>query len=101
VVGVSAPLINVTRMPHSGSIVYMTEASTILPTDSFGIHDVFDVIHLPVTPPPARQLQPLSSRIMVDNRHGGRINLLFLDGHVESRRLRDVERRDFDFLFNQ
>ena len=101
VVGVSAPLINVTRMPHAGSIVYMTEASTILPPNSFGIHDVFDVSHLPVTPPPARQPQPFSSRVLVDNRHGGRVNLLYLDGHVDNRKFRDVERRDFDFLYNQ
>jgi prepilin-type processing-associated H-X9-DG protein/prepilin-type N-terminal cleavage/methylation domain-containing protein len=99
VVGVSAPLINVTRMPRSGKTVYLTEASTILRTDYFGLHDVFDLIHLPVNP--SRQLQPLTSRVMVDNRHGGRLNLLFLDGHVESRPIKDVHRRDFDFLFNQ
>lgn len=101
VVGVSAPLINVTRMPHSGKIVYLAEASHILRTDYFGIHDVFDISHLPVTAPPARQPQPMSSRILLDKRHGGRINLLFLDGHVDSRYFRDVRREDFDFLYNQ
>ena len=101
VVGVSAPLINVTRMPKSGTTVYLAEANTILRTDYFGIHDVFDVIHLPVTPPPARLPQPNSSRVLIDKRHGGRINLLYLDGHVESKHFRDVHRRDFDFLFYQ
>jgi len=98
-VGVSAPLINVVRMPNSGRTVYITEASTMLPTETFGIHDVFDVIHLPVDA--ARRPQPATSRILVDNRHGGRINLLFLDGHVENREYVDVSRRDFDFLYNQ
>jgi prepilin-type processing-associated H-X9-DG protein len=59
---------------------------------------VFDVIHLPVDA--ARRPQPATSRILVDNRHGGRINLLFLDGHVENRQYVDVSRRDFDFLYN-
>jgi prepilin-type processing-associated H-X9-DG protein/prepilin-type N-terminal cleavage/methylation domain-containing protein len=97
VVGVSAPLINVTRMPRTGQIVYLTEAGTALPTDSFGIHDVFDIGHLPTTA--GGQVQRFS-RVLNDNRHGGRINLLFLDGHVDTRQFRDVGRRDFDWLFN-
>ena len=96
VVGVSAPLINVTRMPRSGQIVYLAEAGTALPTDSFGIHDVFDVTHLPM----AGNLPQRSSRVLNDKRHGGRINLLFLDGHVDTRPFKDVGRRDFDWLFN-
>jgi prepilin-type N-terminal cleavage/methylation domain-containing protein/prepilin-type processing-associated H-X9-DG protein len=98
-VNVSAPLINVVRMPHSGQIVYLTEASTRLPTLTFGIHDVFDTSHLPVTP--TKQPQTGSSRVLFDNRHGGRLNLLYLDGHVGSKYYKDVERKDFDFLFEQ
>jgi prepilin-type processing-associated H-X9-DG protein len=97
-VGISAPLINVVRMPHSGRVVYLTEASNRLPVDTFGIHDVFDLIHLPVDP--SRNPQPASTRVLIDNRHGGKVNLLFLDGHVEARHFKDVHRRDFDFLFN-
>jgi prepilin-type processing-associated H-X9-DG protein/prepilin-type N-terminal cleavage/methylation domain-containing protein len=96
-VGVSAPLINITRMPHSGRIVYLTEASNRLPPDWFGTHDVFDLPHLPVDA--NRIPQTGTTRVLIDNRHGGRINLLFLDGHVESRHFKDVHRRDFDFLF--
>jgi prepilin-type processing-associated H-X9-DG protein/prepilin-type N-terminal cleavage/methylation domain-containing protein len=98
-VGVSGPLINITRMPGSGRIVYITEANSgkNLPVDSFGIHDVFDPGHLPMvgTTPQG------SSRVLNDMRHGGRINLLYLDGHVETRMFRDVGRRDFDWLFVQ
>jgi prepilin-type processing-associated H-X9-DG protein len=96
VVGVSAPLINVTRMPRTGQVIYLTEAGTGLPTDSFGIHDVFDVPHLPMA---GGQVQR-TSRVLNDKRHGGRINLLFLDGHVDTRPFKDVGRRDFDWLFN-
>jgi prepilin-type processing-associated H-X9-DG protein/prepilin-type N-terminal cleavage/methylation domain-containing protein len=97
-VGISAPLINITRMPSSGRIVYLTEGnSRTLPVDTFGIHDVFDIGHLPMI---GNAPQP-SSRVCNDKRHGGRINLLFLDGHVENRLFRDVGRKDFDWLFTQ
>ena len=95
VVGVSAPLINVTRMPRSGEIIYLAEAGRTLPPDSFGIHDVFDVDHLPMS---GTQVQRFS-RVLNDNRHGGRVNLLLLDGHVDTRTFREVGRRDFDWLF--
>ena len=97
--GVSAPLINVVRMPRSGKTVYIAEAAAMLPTATFGIHDVFVEIHLPVSA--AKQIQRDTSRILIDNRHGGRVNLLFLDGHVESKPIKEVHRRDFDFLYNQ
>jgi prepilin-type N-terminal cleavage/methylation domain-containing protein/prepilin-type processing-associated H-X9-DG protein len=95
VVGVSAPLINVTRMPRSGEIVYLAEAGSTLPTDSFGIHDVFDAPHLPMTGNVAQRF----SRVANDNRHGGRVNLLLLDGHVDTRTFREIGRKDFDWLF--
>ena len=102
VVGVSAPLIVVTRMPQSGRTVYLAEANARnLQVNYFGIHDVFDLSHLPVTPPPARAPQTTTSRVLVDNRHGGRINLLYLDGHAESKHYRDVQRTDFDWLYFQ
>ena len=94
-VGVSAPLINVTRMPRSGQVVYITEASARLPTNRFGTHDVFDVSHLPVVP---NGLPQLSSRVLNDKRHGGRINLLYLDGHVDSRHYKEVVEKDFNWL---
>jgi prepilin-type processing-associated H-X9-DG protein len=97
--GLSAPLINVTRMRQSGRTVYLTEvtASKLQPTDSFGVHDVYLDTQLPVLP--SGQPQP-SSRVLTDKRHGGRINLLFLDGHVENRHFKEVSRADFDWLFN-
>ena len=95
-VGISAPLINVVRMPSTGRIVYLADGAARLPIDSFGTHDVFDVSHLPMV----GTLPQLSSRVLNDRRHGGRINLLFLDGHVDTRQFKEVGRRDFDWLFN-
>jgi prepilin-type processing-associated H-X9-DG protein len=40
------------------------------------------------------------SRVANDKRHGGRINLLYLDGHVDTKPFKDVGRRDFDWLYN-
>ena len=85
--GISAPLINVVRMPHSGRTVYIAEASATQQTAVFGYHDVFVDIHLPVDA--NRQEQRTSSRVLIDNRHGGRVNLLYLDGHVEGVRFED------------
>ena len=62
-----------------------------------GIHDVFDISHLPMA---GTQINR-GSRLLNDKRHGGRINLLFLDGHVDTRPFKDVTRRDFDWLFVQ
>jgi prepilin-type processing-associated H-X9-DG protein len=95
--GISAPLINVVRMPNSGRTVYITEASATQQTGVFGFHDVFVDIHLPVDANRVEQWG--SSRVLIDQRHGGRVNLLFLDGHVESKHYKDVTRKDFDFLF--
>ena len=96
--GVSGPLINVTRMPRSGQTVYITESAAGAQTGVFGFHDVFFDTHLPVDA--NKQVLP-SSRVLTDNRHGGRVNLLYLDGHVESKPFKEVHRRDFDFLFIQ
>ena len=94
--GVSAPLINVVRMPRSGQTVYITEANVMASTTAFGFHDVWLEPHLPVDV--NKRPQP-GSRVLTDNRHGGRVNLLFLDGHVEGRHFKDVHQRDFDFLY--
>ena len=98
--GLSAPLMNVTRMPHSGRIVYLTEvtARKDFETDTFGVHDIWLPDHLPAMP--SGQIQKGSSRILIDNRHGGRINLLFIDGHVEARHYNEIRQRDFDWLMN-
>src|SRR5689334_10552884 len=95
--GVSAPLMNVTRIAQSGRIVYLTEvtARKSFPTDAFGFHDVWLDDQLPVMP--SGQVQP-NSRILTDKRHGGRINLLFLDGHVDSRTFKEIGHKDFDWL---
>jgi prepilin-type processing-associated H-X9-DG protein len=79
-------------------VVFLTEASATRPTEVFVYHDVWDPSHLPTQGKPSYFRNP-DARVLNDQRHRGRINLLFLDGHAATRIYRDVSRRDFDFLW--
>ena len=96
-----AAAINVTKLPRSSEIVFLTEAHARSDINVFCYHDIWNPDFLPVDvngrPRPGGP--PWGPRIMTDNRHGGRINMLFLDGHVATKTLREVRRRDFDFLY--
>jgi prepilin-type processing-associated H-X9-DG protein/prepilin-type N-terminal cleavage/methylation domain-containing protein len=86
----------VTRLRRSSEIVYLTEANANRFTDQFWAHDVWDTTHLPAEIDGSPQL---NARMLNDNRHRGRVNLLFLDGHVVTKHYREVKRRDFDFTW--
>ena len=88
----------VTKISRSSEIVFLTEANANRLTETFCYHDVWDPSHLPTSGRPSFVLQR-DSRILNDQRHRGRINLLYLDGHAGTKMFRDVARRDFDFLF--
>jgi prepilin-type processing-associated H-X9-DG protein len=38
---------------------------------------------------------------MNDNRHRGKVNMLFLDGHVSAKNLKEIGRKDFDYLWTR
>ena len=84
------------RMKRSAEMVFLTEAHARAQTDLFCYHDVWNVTHLPTMPNGQRSSE---ARILNDNRHGGRINMLFLDGHTATKMFKEVRRRDFDFLY--
>jgi prepilin-type processing-associated H-X9-DG protein/prepilin-type N-terminal cleavage/methylation domain-containing protein len=88
----------VTKIRRSSEVIFLTEASADRRIDVFCYHDVWDPSHLPTTGGPLGQVQR-TSRVLSDQRHRGRINLLFLDGHASTKMFKDVSRRDFDFLF--
>jgi len=92
--------INITKVPRSSEVVFLTEGSKTRRIDMFCYHDVWDVTHLPTSGPPSYYRNPDESvRVLNDQRHRGRINLVFLDGHAATKMYREVSRRDFDFLW--
>ena len=87
-----------TRLKRSSEVVFLTEANARALTDQFCYHDVWEPAHLP-TFPNSPQPNP-SARVLNDKRHRGRINILFLDGHVATRtHFREVQQKDFDYLW--
>ena len=87
----------VTKVPRSSEIIFLTEASATRPTEVFIYHDVWDPSHLPTTGPTGYYPQTTTARVLFDQRHRGRINLLFLDGHASTKMFKDVAPRDFDY----
>jgi prepilin-type processing-associated H-X9-DG protein/prepilin-type N-terminal cleavage/methylation domain-containing protein len=88
----------ITTIRRASEIVYLTEANANRWTDQFWMHDVWDPTHFPTEVDGTRQL---SARMLNDERHRGRLNLLFLDGHVTTKPYRDVKRRDFDWKWEK
>ena len=86
-----------TKLKRSSEIVFLTEANAKADVNMFCYHDVWEPGHLPTAGPKGPPLA--TSRVLNDNRHGGRLNLLYLDGHVDTKTYKEVRRRDFDFLY--
>ena len=95
--GTDDAAIIVTTVRRSSEVVFLTEASANRDTRAFCYHDVWDPMHLPTLGPPGFQVLN-DARVLNDQRHRGRINLLFLDGHVGTKLFKHVVRKDFDFL---
>ena len=79
-----------TRLKRSSELVFLTEANSKSSVEFFNLHDVWAPEHLPTGSAP---------RVLNDNRHGGRINILYLDGHAATKMFKEVRRSDFDFLY--
>jgi prepilin-type processing-associated H-X9-DG protein/prepilin-type N-terminal cleavage/methylation domain-containing protein len=88
----------ITKVPRSSEVVFLTEASSTRPVDMFIYHDVWDPSHLPTSGPTAYYPQANTARVLFDQRHRGRINLLYLDGHAGTKMFKEVSVRDFDYL---
>ena len=86
------------KMARASEIVYLTEANANRWTDQFWQHDVWDTTHLPSEIDGSPQLY---ARMLNDDRHRGRLNMLFLDGHVTTKHYREVKRRDFDIQWER
>jgi prepilin-type processing-associated H-X9-DG protein/prepilin-type N-terminal cleavage/methylation domain-containing protein len=88
--GTDGAAIIVTRVRRSSEVVFLTEANAKADVNYFNLHDVWAPEHLPTGALP---------RVLNDTRHGGRLNLLLLDGHVTTKTYKEVRRADFDFLY--
>jgi len=88
----------VTKIRRSSEVVFLTEGNNNRLTEVFVYHDVWDPSHLPTVGRPTFRNMP-DARVLNDQRHRGRINLLYLDGHAGTKMYRDVGRADFDFTF--
>jgi prepilin-type processing-associated H-X9-DG protein/prepilin-type N-terminal cleavage/methylation domain-containing protein len=93
--GTDDAVIVLTRMRRSSELVFLTEANSKADLNFFNLHDVWDPSHLPTD---LTGRISGSARILNDKRHGGRINLLYLDGHAGTKMFKEVRRNDFDFL---
>ena len=95
--GDDGALIPITKIARPADTVYVTEANNNRQTEYFAFHDVWDQTQLPAEPDGTPRL---NARVLNDQRHRGRINLLYLDGHVVTKHYREVKRRDFDPMWN-
>jgi prepilin-type N-terminal cleavage/methylation domain-containing protein/prepilin-type processing-associated H-X9-DG protein len=86
--GQTQGMFRVTKLPRSSETIFATEANANRPTREFDLHDVWHPNHLPRGPASER-------RVLDDQRHRGRINCVYLDGHVESRPFKTLSDRDF------
>ena len=88
----SEPSIKITKIKQASQIVYLTEASTSMADDTFNHFDTPHLANLPTSSPGV--INP-SSRVLIDNRHRGQVNILYLDGHVGSRQIKSLTEWDF------
>lgn len=79
---------NVVKFKRNSEVIFLTEGHKNALVDDFAYHDVWDPPHLPTAPVGGR-------RVLDDNRHRGKINCVFLDGHVETRLFKHLKETDF------
>ena len=92
--GDDSPMIRIHRIRRSSEVAFLVESNVTARTAEFWAHDVWQPDHFPVDG--AGNKQPRTARVLDDERHRGRLNMLFLDGHVASKHYREVNRFDFD-----
>ena len=83
-----SPMIKLTRIRRSAETVFLAEANQNRFPDQFWAHDVWHKDHLPVDV--AGNRQERTGRVLNDERHRGRINLLYFDGHTATKYYREI-----------
>ena len=96
--GRAQPAVNITQIKHGSEILYLTEANESLPAGgpndnpapNYASHDVWVDSHILGTVAAGRRIMDLT-----DKRHKGMINCLYIDGHVETKPVKDIKTTDF------
>jgi prepilin-type N-terminal cleavage/methylation domain-containing protein/prepilin-type processing-associated H-X9-DG protein len=96
--GRAQPAVNITQIKRGSEILYLTEANATLPSGgpnnnpapSYASHDVWVDNHIIGTVAAGRRIMELT-----DKRHRGMINCLYIDGHVETKPVKDIKTTDF------
>jgi prepilin-type processing-associated H-X9-DG protein/prepilin-type N-terminal cleavage/methylation domain-containing protein len=95
--GRAQPSINITQVKRGSEILYLTEGNTTLPAGGpndnplpdYSTHDVWLDKHVTGTSSDRRIMD------LTDKRHAGMINCLYIDGHVETKPIKDLKTTDF------
>jgi prepilin-type N-terminal cleavage/methylation domain-containing protein/prepilin-type processing-associated H-X9-DG protein len=96
--GRAQPAVNITQVKHGSEILYLTEGhGTNLiaggpnnnPPPDYSAHDVWQDKHILGTSTDRRIMD------LTDKRHRGMINCLYIDGHVETKPVKDLKATDF------
>lgn len=87
--GQTQALYRITKVRRSAEVALATEAHGNRPVNDFDRHDVWHVSHLPTAGNVAER------RICDDQRHGGFVNIVYLDGHVAGKAMKAITQKDF------
>jgi prepilin-type processing-associated H-X9-DG protein len=87
--GRAQPSINITQLKRGSEILYLTEGNGRLKTDDYHEHDVWKDNHILGTSTKRRIME------LNDKRHKGMINCLYIDGHVDTKPVKDLKATDF------
>jgi prepilin-type N-terminal cleavage/methylation domain-containing protein/prepilin-type processing-associated H-X9-DG protein len=96
--GRAQPAVNITQIKRGSEILYLTEGNGNLvaggpnnnPAPDYSAHDVWQDSHITGTAATGRRILELN-----DKRHKGMINCLYIDGHVETKPVKDLKTTDF------
>jgi prepilin-type N-terminal cleavage/methylation domain-containing protein/prepilin-type processing-associated H-X9-DG protein len=89
--GRTQPAFKVTKFRRSAEVVFATEGHQNRQETTFVYHDVWHVNHLPNAGNVSER------RVCDDKRHRGLINIVYLDGHVAPKAIKQVVADDFRF----
>jgi len=90
--GYAQPAMNMSQCKRPSEIMYLTEINAnvaAVPTNSFGNHDFWRAEQTYDAPDDSTERRIMQ---MSDTRHNKRINISFIDGHVETKMTKELDR---------